>query len=103
VVTGTLNGCGGLACHSRPPLASGLDLRPTQAFDALVNAPSTVHPGETRVVPGDPARSFAWRKLTDALGPDDGKAMPSGLLSWHPINDDALWMFRCWIEQGATR
>jgi hypothetical protein len=103
VLTQTLSGCGGLACHSRPPVAAHLQLSSSLAYDALVNAPSTVQPSETLVVPGDVARSFAWRKLVDQLGPDDGVPMPRGLARWRPLDGESLRTFRCWIEQGAPQ
>jgi uncharacterized repeat protein (TIGR03806 family) len=103
VQAGALASCGGLACHVRPPLAAKLDLSPAHAYDALVNARSTVNPDEVLVVPGDPSRSFAWHKLIDKLGSSDGTPMPRGLSRWRPVDDDSLRVFRCWIEQGAPR
>jgi uncharacterized repeat protein (TIGR03806 family) len=103
VLSQTLASCGGVACHSRPPLAARLALTSTSAYDALVNAPSTVSSTEILVVPGDPGRSLAWRKLVDELGPGEGVPMPRGLVRWQPLAGPSLRTFRCWIEQGAPR
>jgi hypothetical protein len=103
VVSSTLSGCGGQACHLHAPVAASLHLTPDQAYGGLVNARSTIDPNVLLVVPGDVAKSFAWRKITGDLGPDDGNPMPRRLFRWVPLDGDSLRTFRCWIEQGAPR
>lgn len=56
------------ACHgggSRP--AAQLSLLAGEARKDLINVPSTVVPGSTRVVPGDPDASLLYRALTSQL------------------------------------
>jgi hypothetical protein len=72
---------------------------------ALVNhATYTVGAG-MRVVPGDPTNSFLYRKLTDALGPNDGLPMPqsggTATGGWKKLPAADLEMVRCWIVAGA--
>ncbi len=103
VQASVFNGCAGEACHLRPPMAANLDLRPPSAYASLVNVTSVINPDELRVVPGDPSKSFVWRKLTNQLGPGEGSPMPRGLSAWRPLAGDSLRALRCWIEQGAPR
>lgn len=58
-----------------------------------------------RVVPGDPAHSFLYRKMVNDLTPDEGAPMPkSGLASgWKELPQDEIEMLRCWILAGAKK
>jgi hypothetical protein len=101
-----LSGCAG----HEPPCHNGgagmLHIDPADAagtWGALVNVPSTVVGAGKRVVPGDPAHSFLYRKLINDLKVSDGAPMPaSGLASgWTELPADQLEMVRCWILSGA--
>lgn len=73
-------------CHGPAPTDSvHLDLRPAAAYPALVGQEAEARKGALRVSPGDPARSFLLAKLTGALGPNEGKAMPIDVDTGAPI------------------
>lgn len=108
VLAKPLSGCGGFEppCHK---LAAG-ELRidpndPAMTFAALVNVDTTIVGAGKRVVPGDPVKSFLYRKLIDDLGPDDGAPMPEpgGLANpmWNQLPQDEIDIVRCWIAGGA--
>jgi hypothetical protein len=74
------------------------------AWAAFVNVPASTVGAGTRVVPGDPAHSFLYRKLTNDLTPDEGQPMPGqGQIStgWKELPADEIEMVRCWILGGA--
>jgi len=91
-------GCTG--CH--PGVNSSLDLREGRSYAALVGIAALEDPSLTRVVAGDPERSFLYLKLGGAspLGdiPAIGTRMPPRA---PPIDADDLELVRDWIEQGA--
>ncbi|MFO0725809.1 MAG: hypothetical protein U1E65_18640 [Myxococcota bacterium] len=100
-------GCGGMrlmTCHIRAPTGGDLDLNPGAAYAALVGVPATQGPG-MRVVAGDPANSFLWKKLINAIPMDQsqGDPMPKGeAIMWRPLPDEDLERVRCWIAEGAA-
>jgi hypothetical protein len=106
VLAKPLSGCSGMEppCHNLG--AAMLSINPNAAhftWKQLVNVPaSTVGAGD-RVVPGDPAHSFLYRKLIDDLTPDEGLPMPhTGLATgWNELPADQREMVRCWIQAGA--
>ena len=82
--------CALSGCHAgtqEPDLSSG------QAFDNLVNQPSSQNPSMLRVKPGDSNNSYLMKKLTE-----DGTSVmpPSGQLSQVTIDSIAAW-----IDRGA--
>jgi hypothetical protein len=91
-------GCTG--CH--PGVNSALDLREGRAYDDLVGVAALEDPSLTRVVAGDPERSFLYLKLGGAAPladiPAIGTRMPPRA---PPIDDADLALVRDWIEQGA--
>jgi cysteine-rich repeat protein len=93
-------GCTSVACHDTAA-QGGLDLRPGAAYGALVDARAQLGGGQDRVEPGDPAKSFLWRKLAAAtlgLSGVPGLPMPSGR---PPIPSPELDALRLWIVAGA--
>ena len=73
-------------CHGDDPSESvDLDLRANAAYHQLVNCPAKARKGALRVTPGDPLASFLVDKMTGALGPQEGKAMPLDPDSGAPI------------------
>ena len=91
-------GCTG--CH--PGVNSSLDLRKGRSYASLVGIAALEDPSLTRVVAGDPDRSFLYLKLGGAspLGdiPAIGTRMPPRA---PPIDAGDLELVRDWIEQGA--
>jgi hypothetical protein len=109
IQTATFDGCSGrgpMTCHTRDPFQGALDLSDAAtSFRSLVGVTSS-RSVERRVVAGDPAHSFLWRKLTNNLAADlsEGDPMPKGeAIAWHPLPDDQLNAIRCWIAQGAPQ
>jgi Carboxypeptidase regulatory-like domain len=87
-------------CH--PGVNSSLDLRDGRSYDDLVGIAALEDPSLTRVVAGDPERSFLYLKLGGepplADIPAIGTRMPPRS---PPIDDADLDLVRDWIEQGA--
>ena len=95
------------ACHgARPNPSVELDLRPAAAWKQLVNHDAETRPGARLVVPGDAAKSFLVDKMTGALGPHEGKAMPLDATTGQPMRPSPLTAFvetklLPWIDAGA--
>lgn len=91
-------GCTG--CH--PGVNSSLDLSENRSYADLVGIAALEDPSLTRVVAGDPERSFLYLKLGGAPPiadvPAIGTRMPPRA---PPIEADDLQLVRDWIEQGA--
>lgn len=86
------------ACHSSTAKLGGLDLQ-TDARAALVGRPSAQWPSEIRVVPGDPAASLLYKKITGRQGAAHGQRMPlTGTL-----DRESIELVKQWIEDGAGR
>jgi hypothetical protein len=105
-----LSGCSGFEppCHNAS--AGELHIDPMDAkgtWKQLVNVKAWNTGGGMRVVPGDPASSFLYKKLINDLGPKQGVPMPnaSGLVTggggWTELPKDEIEMVRCWIQGGA--
>jgi hypothetical protein len=101
-----LSGCAGLEppCHNAS--AGMLKIDPTNkagTWAQLVGVPASLAGAGVRVVPGDPAHSFLYRKLVDDLTPTEGSPMPkSGLsMGWNKLPASEIEMVRCWILAGA--
>ena len=72
------------------------DLREGQAFDAIVNQPST-QPGLNLVTPFEPDNSYLMQKVDGTPGISGGAMPPAGQLS-----SSVRSTLRSWIEDGAT-
>lgn len=82
-------------CHGDGSPQKGMSLvAPTYA--TLVSQPSTEVPTRLRVVPGDPARSYLFEKISTDT-PASGKRMPPD----QPLDPAAIALVKAWIEQGA--
>src|SRR5262249_9927269 len=93
------HGCTSSLCHGSAA-QGGLDLRPDVAYKNLVDVPSPLG-GMPRVLPGEQAKSFLWRKLAAAtigLAGVPGTPMPNGL---PPISESRRAATRLWIRAGA--
>ncbi|HQV53368.1 MAG: hypothetical protein IPI00_12395 [Flavobacteriales bacterium] len=80
-------------CH---PTMAELDLGVTEAYNNLVNVPSVNHAPAIRVVPGDPAASVMWHKVSGS--PTYGLNMPPNGTT---LSAEELQLIYDWIEQGA--
>jgi putative membrane protein len=80
-----------MTCHSSAAKQAGLDM--TQP---IVGTESTLYPGEVRIIPGDPEKSFLYRKVAGTHG-GKGVRMPLGTqLPQHEID-----LISRWIRDGA--
>lgn len=98
-------------CHggaNMPPTPSSpagpIDLSPSSDRSQLVDRASIHGMGLILAVPGDPARSFLLRKLTNDLPTDRslGNPMPQGeAIAWSMIPQAEIDAITCWIAGGA--
>lgn len=90
------------SCHVPGGPANGTGLFFTDAttsYALLVGRPSRLKPGETLVIPGDPANSYLVRKLDG--GPDiNGQRMPR--TSGPFLTEGQMLVIRRWIQDGAA-
>jgi hypothetical protein len=84
-------------CHGAGNSA-GLNLEDGNSFTNIVNAPSLVSPGATRIIPFDPDNSFLICKL-EACPSLAGSQMP---LIGGPLAQDVIDVIRAWVLLGAT-
>jgi hypothetical protein len=87
--------CAFSTCHKGASPAGGVGLD-GPSYDNLVNKESVVVPGRILVVPGDPAASYLFEKLTQAK-PANGTQMPPTA----PLSAARIEMVEAWIEAGA--
>ncbi|MBK6831901.1 MAG: c-type cytochrome [Flavobacteriales bacterium] len=80
-------------CH--PPMG-GMDLGEAEAYANLVNVASTGYAPSLRIVPGDPAASVLWQKVTGSG--EFGLTMPPNGTT---LSFEELQTILDWIEQGA--
>lgn len=110
-----------ISCHSNATPQEGLDLegsgnasqKKQQVFNNLVNITPTntaaADKGYKLIAPGDPGRSFLFRKIAHtnfensyyALGAGEGAQMPGGLTPQPPLSNVETELVRQWIYYGA--
>ncbi len=89
--------CATSGCHDSVTAEQGLVLEAGQSFAHLIDVPVTQAPGERRVRPGDPARSYLVRKLRGTN--NIGGRMPLG----GPfLTEQEIAGVVEWIENGAS-
>lgn len=82
-------------CHGGSNPQQGLSLvSPTH--DALVGRPAMQVPGRMRVVPGDPAASYLFEKISQ-----DRPAMGQRMPPLQPLDPERIELVRAWIAAGA--
>ena len=88
-----------IVCHTT---GNDLNLQSGLSWANLVNqpAPSAEACGGTLVVPGSPAASYLYQKLTDPA-PCAGSQMPRTDLFPAPLPDCVTALVSAWITQGA--
>jgi hypothetical protein len=93
--------CATGGCHSLATHQAGLTLDPSAAYDALVGVPSSLRPGELRVRPAEPTRSWLVTMISaDDVARQGRSRMP---LATHPLTPNQIATIVRWIEQGAQR
>ncbi len=95
--------CALSACHDSETAAGGLILLPNVAYSQLVGVTPTnglaAADGLERIAPGDPERSFLYRKITHDLLSGYGEGMPLG----EPmLPEDWIELIRLWILGDAS-
>ena len=88
--------CAQLGCHDTLGQQSQQVLSPGKAYAQTVNHPSVEMPSLQRVLPGDPANSYLYRKITGAG--ITGDRMPQG---GPYLTDAQIKLVRDWIRRGA--
>jgi len=88
-------------CHSFASQQAGLVLTAEEAYDEIVNRPSTLRPQQLLVEPGDADDSW----LVDMIGPDDSERhgrsrMP---LASRQLTPNQIANIVNWINRGAPR
>jgi hypothetical protein len=93
--------CATGGCHSLATHQAGLTLDPSAAYDAIVGVPSTLRPGELRVRPTEPNRSWLVTMISaDDVARQGHSRMP---LATQPLTSNQIETIVRWIEQGAQR
>lgn len=87
--------CTFTSCHGAVAPRMGLSLV-APIHSAVVGRRSTEVPDRMRVVPGDPAASYLFEKISSNR-PAVGVRMPPG----KPLPAEAIQAVRRWIERGA--
>jgi hypothetical protein len=83
-------------CHMGPINAGGLNLTHEQAYNSIVNVPSSQMSSLVRIKPFDPNNSYLIRKIK---GEDiNGSRMPQDM---PPLTVDVIALFENWVNQGA--
>jgi mono/diheme cytochrome c family protein len=87
-------------CHLTGQEAGNMSLIPGKAIAALVGVKATGAPALTRVVPGEPDKSYLVMKLegTQVAHGGTGAQMPFGA---PPLAPEKIAAIREWIKQGA--
>jgi hypothetical protein len=88
--------CASIGCHDPLGHQQDLILKAGQAYAKIVNQPSTETPSLQRIVPGDPANSYLYRKITGSG--ITGDRMPQG---GPYLMDAQIRLVRDWIRRGA--
>ncbi len=88
--------CALSGCHSGSFPAGGLNLQSGQAYNNIVNVPSSQRSSLNRITPGDPDNSYLIRKIKgDNIS---GGRMP---LSRTPLSAVVIATFENWVREGA--
>lgn len=88
-----------VSCHGA---GADLVLQDNVSWSNLVNhaAPPAESCGGTLVVPGDPAKSYLFQKLSSSA-PCSGLQMPRGELGSEPLPACVVGLVSMWIAEGA--
>lgn len=89
------NNCAFSGCHAGASPQQGMNLSAGQAFNNIVNVPSSERPELLRVDPGDPDMSYLFMKITGAPG-IVGSRMPLGR---PPLSNADIALIEQWISE----
>jgi hypothetical protein len=89
--------CAFPGCHAAPVPMANMNLSAGLAYGNVVNVASFEVPTLVRVLPGDPANSYLYMKITNAPG-IQGVPMPFGAF---PLPAAQIATIGNWITQGA--
>lgn len=89
-----------VGCHGGSGPAAGLNLEEANAFDNIVNVPSSQVPSLLRVEPGNADDSYLLVKITGSERMAPGTfQMPIG----QELSSEHIGLVRRWIDGGAER
>lgn len=90
-----------LGCHTANDPKAGLVLERDVGYRALVDGVSTQVPSMRLVTPGDPDRSYLWKKVDHDV--EVGKGMPRTIVGAKRLRPAELELYRRWIQDGAIQ
>ncbi|MCC6646424.1 MAG: fibronectin type III domain-containing protein [Polyangiaceae bacterium] len=90
--------CASDGCHSNNNPQATLTLTKGFSYASMVGVASVEKPAELRVAPGDPSKSYLYKKATGSVD-IVGQAMPPGAAP--PLTAPQKELLRLWIVQGA--
>jgi hypothetical protein len=97
-------GCSGGGCHSGRSPANGMNLANGRSYSAIFNITAEAGGGLKRILPGDAASSYLYRKVSARTSPGSfqisGNPMP---LAETALSADQLAALALWIDAGAPQ
>jgi hypothetical protein len=97
--------CAVVGCHAFATSTGGLSLSAFNAYESIVDVDALQKPGNVtfkRVVPGDSANSYLYKKMTQSSPNISNNPMPApgtGVVLTQREKD----IIKTWIDQGALR
>ena len=89
--------CAFSGCHGGGSSSAGLNLQQGQAYDNIVDVPSTQQGSLDRIEPNDPDSSYLYLKVIGDAS-ITGSRMPRG---GPALDQELIDLLRDWIERGA--
>lgn len=86
-------------CHQSNPLMAPFSLKEGEAYNAIVNVPSTQVPSMMFVKPGSTQESYLWHKVNGTFLEVGGSGMIMPFTI--PLNETEKKIFESWILAGA--
>jgi len=97
-------GCSAGGCHSSGNPAGGMNLSSGRSYDSIVGVTASSGGGLKRILPGDAAGSYLYRKVSAKTNPGSftisGSPMPRVGTA---LSADQLAALAAWIDAGAPR
>jgi hypothetical protein len=97
-------GCSAGGCHSGGNPAGGMNLSSGRSYDSIVDVTASSGGGLKRILPGDAAGSYLYRKVSAKTNPGSftisGSPMPRVGTA---LSADQLAALAAWIDAGAPR
>lgn len=86
-------------CHQSDPLMAPFSLKTGEAYQAIVNVPSSQVPTMMLVKPGSTQESYLWHKINGTFLEVGGTGMIMPFTI--PLNETEKKIFESWILAGA--